>query len=46
MGDHYHLFIFFISDKWALGISGVALTMIDNWVIGGLMSNIWSVAGS
>jgi len=34
------------ADKWGLGISGVALTMIDNWVIGGLVSNIWSVAGS
>ncbi len=34
------------ADKWALGISGVALTMVDNWVIGGLVSNIWSVAGS
>ncbi len=34
------------ADKWALGISGVALTMVDNWVVGGLVSNIWSVAGS
>ncbi len=34
------------ADKWGLGISGVALTKIDNWTIGALVSNIWSVAGS
>ena len=34
------------ADKWGLGISGVALTMIDKWTIGALVSNIWSVAGS
>ena len=34
------------ADKWGLGISGVALTVIDKWTIGALVSNIWSVAGS
>jgi len=34
------------ADKWGLGISGVALTKINNWTIGALVSNIWSVAGS
>jgi hypothetical protein len=34
------------ADKWGLGISGVALTIIDKWTIGALASNIWSVAGS
>ena len=34
------------SDKWGLGISGVALTIIDKWTIGALASNIWSIAGS
>lgn len=34
------------ADKWGLGISGVALTTIDQWTIGALASNIWSVAGS
>jgi len=34
------------ADKWGLGISGVALTVIDKWTIGALASNIWSVAGS
>jgi len=34
------------SDKWGLGISGVALTRIDQWTVGALVSNIWSVAGS
>jgi len=34
------------TDKWGLGISGVALTVIDKWTIGALVSNIWSVAGA
>lgn len=34
------------ADKWGLGISGVALTRINQWTIGALVSNIWSVAGS
>ena len=34
------------SDKWAGGISAVALAMPGKWVIGGLVSNIWSFAGS
>jgi len=34
------------ADKWGLGISGVALTTIDKFVMGAIVSNIWSVAGS
>ncbi len=34
------------SDKWGLGASLVALTMPGQWVVGGLISNIWSVGGS
>lgn len=32
-------------DTWAAGLSAVALTMPGNWVIGSLVSNIWSVGG-
>ena len=32
-------------DTWAAGISGVVLTMPGHWVIGSLISNIWSVGG-
>lgn len=34
------------SDKWALGPSAVLLTMRGPWVVGSLLSNVWSVAGS
>lgn len=34
------------TDKWGAGISVVALAMPGNWVIGGLVSNVWSVGGS
>jgi len=34
------------SDKWAGGISAVALAMPGRWVVGGVISNIWSFAGS
>jgi hypothetical protein len=34
------------SDKWGLGPSLVILTMPGNWVIGTLLSNVWSVGGS
>lgn len=34
------------SDKWSLGPSAVALTMPGSWVIGALVSNFWSYAGS
>jgi hypothetical protein len=34
------------SDKWSLGPSVVLLTMPGHWVIGTLLSNIWSFAGS
>ena len=33
-------------DKWALGPSLVFLGMPGNWVIGALVSNVWSVGGS
>jgi hypothetical protein len=29
------------ADEWAAGPSFVALTMPGNWVVGGLMSNVW-----
>ena len=32
-------------DTWAAGISGVALAMPGKWVIGSLVSNLWSVGG-
>ncbi len=31
--------------KWCLGPTGVALIMPGQWVIGGLVNNIWSIAG-
>ena len=34
------------SDQWGLGPSIVVLTMPGSWVIGSLISNVWSVAGS
>jgi hypothetical protein len=34
------------ADKWGLGPSFVVLTMPGNWVIGTLVSNVWSVGGS
>ncbi len=34
------------SDKWSLGPSVVLLTMPGQWVIGTLVSNVWSFAGS
>lgn len=33
-------------DKWSGGIAAIALAMPGNWVVGGLMSNVWSFAGS
>ena len=33
------------TDKWSLGPSFVLLTMKKQWVIGALLSNVWSVAG-
>lgn len=32
-------------DTWAAGLSAVVLTMPGNWVVGSLVSNIWSVGG-
>ena len=34
------------SDKWGAGISVVGLMMPGKWVIGSLVSNLWSFAGS
>ena len=34
------------SDKWGLGPSIVMLAKPGNWVVGTLISNVWSVAGS
>lgn len=33
------------SEKWGLGPSAVVLAMPGNWVVGGLVSSVWSVAG-
>jgi hypothetical protein len=34
------------ADKWSGGLAAIALTMPGNWVVGGLVSNVWSFAGS
>jgi hypothetical protein len=34
------------ADKFSVGPSVVVLTMPGQWVIGGLVSNVWSVAGN
>ena len=34
------------SDKWGAGLSVVGLMMPGKWVIGSLLSNVWSFAGS
>jgi len=34
------------SNKWSLGPSVVVLTMPGKWVVGSLVSNVWSFAGS
>ncbi len=34
------------SDKWGAGLSFVGLIMPGHWVIGSLLSNVWSFAGS
>ena len=33
------------TDKWSAGPSAIALTIQGPWVIGGLVSNLWSFAG-
>jgi hypothetical protein len=33
------------SDKFSAGAGVIALTMPGNWVLGGLVQNVWSVAG-
>jgi hypothetical protein len=35
----------FGTGKWCAGVSAVALVMPGQWVIGGLINNIWSFAG-
>jgi hypothetical protein len=34
------------TDTWGLGASAVALTMPGDWVIGVLVNNVWSIAGT
>ncbi len=34
------------SDKWGAGLSVVGLVMPGQWVVGSLVSNVWSFAGS
>lgn len=34
------------SDQWLLGPSAVLIFMPGHWVLGGLLSNVWSFAGS
>lgn len=34
------------SDKWGAGASVIVLSMPGSWVIGSLLSNVWSFAGS
>ncbi len=34
------------NDKWSVGPSVVVLTMPGKWVIGSLISNVWSIGGS
>ena len=33
-------------DRWSGGLAAVALAMPGNWVVGALVSNVWSFAGS
>ncbi len=33
------------SDKWSIGPALVGLTMPGHWVVGGLVSNVWSMGG-
>lgn len=35
----------FASDKWSAGAGVVILSMPGNWVLGGLVQNVWSFAG-
>ncbi len=34
------------NEKWAAGISGILLAQPGRWVYGGVVSNVWSFAGS
>jgi hypothetical protein len=34
------------NDHWGLGPSVVVVAMMDAWVVGGLINNVWSVGGS
>jgi hypothetical protein len=40
-----HTKVRFGSDKWSAGPALVAFAPINNWVLGGILQNIWSVAG-
>ncbi len=33
-------------DKWSGGLAVIGLTMPGNWVVGAMLSNVWSFAGS
>ena len=35
----------FGSDKWSAGPALVTFAPLDNWILGGILQNIWSVAG-
>jgi len=34
------------SDKWSIGPNAVLIAMPGRWVVGGLLSNVWSFAGA
>lgn len=34
------------TDKWSLGPAAVVLTMPGHWVLGALVSNVWSIGGA
>jgi hypothetical protein len=35
----------FTADQWSVGPSAVVLTMPGHWVVGALVSNVWSIGG-
>jgi hypothetical protein len=37
---------FLTTDKWGVGPTAVALKQVNGWTIGGLVNQIWSIAGS
>ena len=34
------------NEHWGLGPSAVVVAMLDKWVVGGLINNLWSIGGS